>query len=464
MAFASVGTLGTRANTGNNQASSAITTSAAAEAGNLVVLLIAVDANSAGADGDDLAVASVSDSAGGNTWLKGAQFANTQGALAAGTSCSIWYSKLTNTIASGGTITATFTTAANSDESAMSAWEFTVGGTVAIEGTPGVLANDGAAQGSLNVTTANIECLRIRVVASESATATALTKTAAFTSLFTQALSGGSGVAAQGIRGEWLISTSTGQASAPTGGAGAVDHASVYVAFKEVIVATGTLAGTDGADASAITGNVAVQGSFSGTEAADAAAISGDIVVQGTAAATEGADSAAVAGDVIVQGTATSVEGADAAEFAGTVAESGGVTGTVAAMDGADLATFSGNVIVQGASGATEGADAASLAGNVIIGGVLSAPDGADVLALAGDVIVGGQLVAGDGPDAAALGGKIIIQGLLLATDGADAARLVAAPAGDDPDPDPSPESLSAMLHLNERGGPGLSIRYPGLI
>jgi hypothetical protein len=231
MAFASVGTLGNNGSTANNQASLAITTSAIAEVNNLVVVIVAVDAN-ATTDGDDNAVASVV--SGTNTFTKAVQFANGQGALAAGCSVSIWFCKLNAQINSGGTITITFTSSANSDETAASAWEFTMGATntPAVEAT-NTAANDAGATGSLNATTANIECLRIRATATESATATAWTATSGWT-LMTLRGSGGTGDAAQHIRGEFRISTGTGDASNPTGGVNPADHASAYAALKEV--------------------------------------------------------------------------------------------------------------------------------------------------------------------------------------------------------------------------------------
>lgn len=75
MAFASVGTLGTGLSSGNNQTSLVLTTSAAAEAGNLVVLCVAVDNNQT-TDGDSTAVSGITDSAGGNTWTRAKGFAN----------------------------------------------------------------------------------------------------------------------------------------------------------------------------------------------------------------------------------------------------------------------------------------------------------------------------------------------------------------------------------------------------
>ena len=230
MAFASVGTVGNNGSTSNNQASLTITTSAAVEAGNLLVVIVAVD-NNATSDGDDGAVSGVT--AGGVAMTKARQHANGN-ALAAGCSCSIWYQKRATQLNSASSIVITFGTAANADETAASAWEFTTGSSgVAVENS-NASAVDAGAHGSLDATTANIECLRVRATATESATTTAWTATAGGFNLMTLRGSGGATDAAQHIRGEFKISTTTTDPSNPTGGVNPADHASVYVAFKEV--------------------------------------------------------------------------------------------------------------------------------------------------------------------------------------------------------------------------------------
>lgn len=236
MAIASVSTLGTALSTANNQTSLVLTTTTVAEVGRLVVVAVAVD-NAQTTDGNSTAVSSITDSAGGNTWTRAKGHTSSLGVAQDGADISIWYSVLNNQIANGGTITATFANSATSDASAMSAWKYSlaISSQVAIEGTPSGLSNDASNAGSLNVTTANVQCLRFRAIASESSSTTALTASAGWT-LISQAISG-AGVSAteMGVRGEFIISTATGAASAPTGGAGAVDHASAYVAFREIV-------------------------------------------------------------------------------------------------------------------------------------------------------------------------------------------------------------------------------------
>jgi len=233
MAFADLGQVGTASNTGNNQATTTILTTASCVSGELVVVLAAVDNNQT-TDGDATQVSDIIDS-GGNTWTRAKEFANGQGSAQAGAEIAIFYSKLTNAVASGGTIRATFTSATTCDASALTARRFSMGATK----TPVVVSSNTAAVdaasnvGSLVATTAAVESLRVRGIASEANVTTVLTPTSTWT-IFTQAISGaGTSATEMGVRGEFKIATSTNLASAPTGGAGAVDHASAVVAFVE---------------------------------------------------------------------------------------------------------------------------------------------------------------------------------------------------------------------------------------
>ena len=250
MAFADLGSLGATGSTANNQASLVLTTTAAVAVGELVVVVVAVDNRASG--GDDLAVSGVQNSGTANTWVKAIQIAN---ALAAqgGASCSVWYTFATSAIASGATITATFTTAASADASAMTARHFSVGGIgVAIEGTPGTLvSNTNADPGSLNVTTSNIACLRIRGIASQVGNNTNLTPTATWTA-WANGNSATTGTTLEMCaRAEHLISTGTGAASDPT--YVSAIYASAYVAFREVAATVnagdGSAAGVGAANA-----------------------------------------------------------------------------------------------------------------------------------------------------------------------------------------------------------------------
>lgn len=239
MAFASVGTGGTSLNTNNNQSSSSHTVATNnLTAGRLGVLIISVDNNQT-TDGDENAVSSVADSTGVNTWSKGIEYCNGNGAAQAGATVSIWYCLAASNLDAGGSITWNFSNNSSRDESCSSLWIFSVGAgsTVAVEGTPAGLAGDAADAASLDVTTSNIECLRVRGIAAELNSATQMTATSggAWT-LFSNTRSANT-AAAMAVYGEHRIVTATNAASDPALPSNC-DHASGYIAFREVI-ATG---------------------------------------------------------------------------------------------------------------------------------------------------------------------------------------------------------------------------------
>ena len=200
MAWGSLNTLGSNQNK-TAGTSIVFTTSAAAEAGNVVVVIVAKD-NTQTTDGNTSEVSSITDSAGGNTWTKAREFCNGQGATAGGATVSVWYSKLTNAIPSGGTITANL---ANSiTAKAISAWEFSIaaGATISIAGTPQDLANDGADPGSMTIGgLSSREYLFIRGIAAETNSTTALTPTANFTAFSGNQTSGDGAATNMAVRG-----------------------------------------------------------------------------------------------------------------------------------------------------------------------------------------------------------------------------------------------------------------------
>ena len=179
--------MGSVQNKGSNQASTALTTATNAAAQNsLVVVMIAVD-NYGTTDGDLSEVTGVVSSDGVNKWTKAVEFTNGQGTAQTGATLSIWWSFVKKAMPTSSTITASFTQQNSRDAVAMTAWNFSVAAKYhpIITGTPAGLANDAADPGSLNVTTGNISCLRVRGIATEQSTATALTQTASWT-LFTR--------------------------------------------------------------------------------------------------------------------------------------------------------------------------------------------------------------------------------------------------------------------------------------
>jgi len=232
-AWASLGTLGSIQSKTANQSSLVLTTSAAAEAGNIVVACVATD-NFGTTDSDDGAVSSFTDSAGGNTWTKAREWTNGQGTAQTGATGSLWYSKLTNQINSGGTITANFTNNTSRDATTMSAWELSIGAgnVVTVEGGTDN-STDGASYQSMSLSgLTSQEYLFLRCIATENAGGDTFTPTTSY-STFTQAnTTGGAGDSNMTVRAEFRILTATGDTSSCSS-SGAPDSASVYVAFKE---------------------------------------------------------------------------------------------------------------------------------------------------------------------------------------------------------------------------------------
>lgn len=226
--FLSGGSIGTAQSSTANQASFDLVTNQAVAIGELAVIIIACD-NFASVDGDEGAVTSISD--GANTWTKAKEFCNSQGGAQAGATVSIWYTKATTQINNGATITVNLSNATSRDKTCATAWKWYLNGgsTLAVEAT-NTLANDAGDPGSLDATTANLECLRIRGIAAETSSVTALTVTNGWTKFTDTQTAGGSAATNMAVRGEWIESTGTGAASDPT--YTAVDCASAYAAFK----------------------------------------------------------------------------------------------------------------------------------------------------------------------------------------------------------------------------------------
>lgn len=231
MAFADIGSLGAAGSTAADQATLVLTTTAVAAVGSLIVVVIAAD-NRGSVDTDDVSVSGVVDSA-GNTYRKAHGYANAQTGAQLGASVALFYAEVTTQLASGGTITASFTTATSVDAAGMTARNFSYGSgnVIEVEATNWA-ATDAADPAALAATTANIECLRIRGIAGEVGNNTSLTPTASWTA-WANGNSAVTGTTAEMCaRAEHIISTTTSASSNPTWVS--CDNASVYVAFKEV--------------------------------------------------------------------------------------------------------------------------------------------------------------------------------------------------------------------------------------
>lgn len=243
MAFGGATSLGATGSSGNNQSTLALTLAAAGiGVGELAILVIADDNIGSGADADGNEVASVADNAAGgsNVWTKAVGWTNNMSGAQAGAHCSIWWTLAVRAVAiTTGTVTATFTNNTLSDATAMTGYKFTkdATSTIAVEASNHSSVSAGA-PGSLDATTANIECLRVRGIAGEVGNNVSLTKTAAFAAAWARGNSASSGTTAEMCaRAEHAISTGTGLASNPTWSGVTCDIANVYAAFKEVFPA-----------------------------------------------------------------------------------------------------------------------------------------------------------------------------------------------------------------------------------
>lgn len=210
----------------------------AISAGEVAVLWFAGD-NTATTDGNDGLLASVADSA-GNAWTVQRCFTNSQGTAATGATTCVATSKITATIAIGGTITATF---ASITAKGIVAKNFTVaaGSAIAVAGTPQDVANDSASTtpGSLTISglAASTEYLFVRATALERPnTPLTWTVTASHTTSGCTGTTGGNALTNMETCGEFRILTATSDTSNPT--ATAVDSASTFIAFKEVASTT----------------------------------------------------------------------------------------------------------------------------------------------------------------------------------------------------------------------------------
>lgn len=199
-----------------------------ASVNDVLVYTISVPNVSAGADQDEGLVTSVDDS-GGNTWVKAAEWSNTQGALSAGVCCSIWYSQTRTALTTSNTVSAHLEPARSRTGII---WRFRPGAGATIRTIATTwLSVDGGQPGSIDIALPSgggQEYLRFRGIASETTLTTALTTTAGWTSIGTTregANSGGS------VRGEFIITAATTAASNPT--FGSIDQASVYAVLEE---------------------------------------------------------------------------------------------------------------------------------------------------------------------------------------------------------------------------------------
>src|SRR2546425_4326733 len=229
--FASVGSFCT-ANNNTSSQTWAFPTSAALTAGNLGVIVLATD-NLTTTNGNTSDHLSIIDTA-ANTWTKAREFTNGQGTAAAGVTVSIWYSKVSTTLASGQNITADWIGTSSITAKAVTCWQFTMGAaSIAVE-TGADKADTGVDASGITLSgLPNIQHLFIRGTGAESATTTytASTNYTAFTHTSSTDVVGST--TSMGARGEFRILTATTDSTDPTA-SGAKDHASTMVALKQL--------------------------------------------------------------------------------------------------------------------------------------------------------------------------------------------------------------------------------------
>jgi hypothetical protein len=144
MAFSRIGSIGTGVRTSSGTTTT-ITTSALANAGDVVLVWVAKD-NTATSDSVTNEVTNCTDSA-GNKYAKAGEYTNSAGSAQSGATVSLWYSTLTANLASGQTITVTHD---SQTDVALSAIRFTIGAgnRAYIEASATAVVDDATAHGT----------------------------------------------------------------------------------------------------------------------------------------------------------------------------------------------------------------------------------------------------------------------------------------------------------------------------
>ena len=302
-------------------------TTAACAAGELVVVVVAVDNRAASASLDDISVSSVT--FGGETFTK-ADGCSGNVAAQTGAACSVWWCVLASAKTSGTNITANFVNVPTSDHYALTARHFSIAGGVSVVGTARSYKDPAGTLPSMDVTTPNATHLRVRGIGLRYAPPnnTDLSATSGWTFWGNGNSNSSGGLIDWEIfaRAEHHIVSGTSDPSAPLTSMTGI-NANVYVAFKELPI-TGTLVATDGSDTP----------SFSGISNSN----------PGTLEAYEGAvwlraDLTLYTADDNVTRINTATDTGDTASFTGRLSRV--VTGTLAATETTtDTAAFAGAV------------------------------------------------------------------------------------------------------------------------
>lgn len=234
--WSSAGTIGSGTST-TAGTTVAVTTSADAEAGNVVVCVLGKDESGSGTtDGTANAqFTSIADSDAVNVWVEAYEWCNMQTSTAANGACvAVYYTKVADTIETSDVITATITSVTSK---AMSCWEFTATSsplTVAETAGENGLANDAADPGSRTLASGvSSEHLFVRASACESNN-TGYTVDTDYTAMTSATANTGTTATSMGVRGEFRIANeATSAASDPT--YVAADCASAMIGLNEFV-------------------------------------------------------------------------------------------------------------------------------------------------------------------------------------------------------------------------------------
>lgn len=227
MSIAAVGGLGTIGSVVSGT-TLVLTTNAQLDAGNVGILTVVMD-NVGTTDADHSEVSGVTDSA-GNTYTKLHEHTNGQGGAAAGVTVSLWMTRATTNLASGGTVTITFANTIVAKTASF--YEFTVGAPLTIAGSNQNVLDGGNGWGSLAISgLASAEYLFFRGLGKEGASNTGITPTTNYTGI-SGVRSDANSTSSVMCRGEFRIVTATGETSNPSLTVSA-DSVSAFVALVE---------------------------------------------------------------------------------------------------------------------------------------------------------------------------------------------------------------------------------------
>jgi len=238
VAFGTPTNRGTTQSKTANQASFVLNTSSAIPLGELAIIIIAVDNNSA-VNEDEGAVTSVTDPQ-GNTWAKALEWCAPGGGAQLGATVSVWYSTITTEIPSATLITVNLSNSASRDASAATVRSCTrdTGKTIAIEQTASVTTVSGTDPEPISLSgMPSQEYLLVHGMAAEGPNTDAYTWDADYTQFSANGTTGGGAATNMHVRGGHRVATLTGDTVDVTSTTADRDCSQVLIAFEEVAAA-----------------------------------------------------------------------------------------------------------------------------------------------------------------------------------------------------------------------------------